>query len=528
MTAPIEREFAVFRRGDLREDILRFFRNGLRALANPKTGQPFTEDEVRRATTAGSRFYIEADAIDLVAQGIQKRDEFLAQQMRIDRCGSEMLSNYHEPMWGQTRLGATGGAGHVLATGVPGTAWNGSTTVPDPFAAYATDPAGNRYQVLVSGTADGDGNATLLLLGIDTGDATNVDVDTVLTWGNAPPGSAPTATVTEDFTGGGPAETDADASDRLAARVRRKPGAGNESQVRDLARASSNAVEDAFVYPCALNAGSTLVSVTQKRGTSSGPLARLPNGAVLLGVTAAIVPPNSPTIPARAFFAVLAPVSVPVDLTVKLTQKKGSSSGWLDVSPFPPIQGDGTAVLLGTVTNQTHFRINLSGGAGLLPNGVSPVSGISLMIWDATASRFELLSAATITDTGGGQYDVVLATPPSHHLTAGDYLSPGMNQAQANLLAESVETGFDALGPGELVELSTSLLAHRAFRRPIPTEEWPTDIGQQLAQFIFEGLGASVTNAVIGFQSVSTPPVPSDPIDGPGLLTLGLFAVYPF
>ncbi len=527
MTAPIEREFAVFRRGEIREDILRFLRNGLRALPNPKTAQPFTEDEIRRATTAGSRFYIEADAIDLVGQGIQKRDEFLAQQMRIDRAGHEVLAGYHAPMWGESYLGATGGAGNVLATGVPGTAFNGSTTVPDPFAVYGTDPAGNRYQVLVSGTADADGNATLLLLGIDTGEPTNIDVGTVLTWGNAPPGAAPTATViTAAFTGGGPAETDAEFSSRLAARVRRKPGAGNESQVRDLARSSSNAVEDAFVYPCALNAGSTLVAVTQKRSGTVGPLARLPNAAVLLGVTAAIVPPGSASLPARAFFAVLAPVSVSVDLTMQVTQRKGSTAGWTDVQPFPPIQSDNTAVLVGTVFSTTHFRLTLSGGADLLPGGVSPAIGVQLMVWDLPSSRFELLAPATITDLGGGLYDVVLSSPPSHVLAPGDYLSPAMGPAVS--LAESIEAGFDATGPGELVDLDTSLLAVRAFRRPIPTEEWPEDVGQQLIQFVFEGLGSGVTNAIVAFQSLTSPPVPSDPIDGPGLLTLGKFAVYPF
>jgi hypothetical protein len=527
MTALVEREWAVFRRGDLREDQLRFLRNGLRALLNPKTAQPFTEDEIRRATTPGGRFYIEADAVDLIAQGIQKRAEFLAQQMRIDRCGSAVLQNYHGPMWKQDYLPATGGSGSVLAIGLTGTSWIGSTTIPDPFATFGLDSASNRYQVLVTGTADSDGNATLLLVGIDTGEATNLEAGSDIIWANAPPGSQPTCVVgQDDFSGGGPAESDAEFSRRLLARVRRKPGSGNESQLRDLARLSSNAVEDAYIYPCALNAGSTLVSITQKR-RSSGPTARLPSAGALAAVTAALVPPGSANVPARVYVAVLAPVSYPGDVTVQAALRPGSAVGWTDLQPFPPIHGSGAAVAITLVTNQQNFRITTD-AAGQLPNAVSgPLAGVHLMVWDVPSSRWEVLSVTTVEDLGAGVYRVILASPPAHTLAVGDCVSPGMLQKQADVFASSAEAFFDSLGPGEVINLSANTLAVRAFRRPIPTEERPQRIGQQLLQFLSDGLGAALTDAAIASQSVATPPVPSDPIDGPNLLTLGKFAVYP-
>src|SRR5262245_58621604 len=195
MPTPTEREFAVFRRGEIREDILRFFRNGLRNLYDPQTGELFTEDTIRKATTAGSRFYVEADAIDLACQGIQKRDEFLAQQIRVDRAGSSFLQNFHAVQWGETYLPATGGTGDVLATGLAGTTWIGSTTVPDPFATFGTDEAGKRYQVLVSGIADPDGQVTLTVIGIDGGLETNLAPGAVIRWSNPPAGSDPTCVV---------------------------------------------------------------------------------------------------------------------------------------------------------------------------------------------------------------------------------------------------------------------------------------------------------------------------------------------
>lgn len=525
MTQPNEREYVVFRRGEIREMQLIFLRNGLRALPNPKTHVDFTEDEVRRATTAGSRFYVEADGIDLIAQGNQKRDEFLAQQARVDRAGTEFLQNYHAKQWGEVDLPATGGSGSVLALGNPGTTWIGSTTIPDPFASFALDEASNRYQVLVNGTADSNGEAELLLVGIDGGDATNIPVGTVLTWSNPPPGSKPKATVTgDDFTGGGPQESDAEFSSRLAARIRRKPGAGNESQIRDIARASSNAVEDAYVYPCALNAGSTLVALTQKRRDASGPTARTPGAGALAAVTAALVPPGSAQIPARAFFAVLSWTSQPSDCVVHLSQRRRSLAGWQDVQPFPPARSAGAAAAVTTVTSTVNFRITLD-GAGLLPNGVSgPLTGIHLMVWDVPTSRFVRLDVDTVEDLGAGVYRVILSTAPSHVIALGDWISPDM--ARRDTLAESAESYFDSLGPGELVDLDTSALAVRAFRRPSPNEERPYRAGATLLTFLREGLGASLSDSQLASISETVPDVPADPIDGPNLLTLGKFAVY--
>lgn len=527
MAQPTEREFVVFRRGDIREGIiLPFLRNGLRALPNPRTGDSFTEDEVRRATTPGSRFYVEADAIDLVGQGIQKRDEFLAQQMRIDRAGSAFLTNYHAPQWGEQYLPATGGSGNVLAKGLPGTTWIGSTTIPDPFASYGTDDAGNRYQVLVNGTADANGEAPLIMVGIDGGDATNLAVGAQIRWANPPPGSDPTTEVVDDdFTGGGPQETDAEFSSRLAQRVRRKPGAGNESQMRSLARASSNLVEDGYVYPCAMNAGSTVVSITQKRRGAVGPEARLPGALALAAVTSTLVPPGSPEIPGRAFILVVGPTSEPSDVVCQLSQRKGSAAGWADVAPFPPVRAGGVAVAVSLVTTQLNFRITTD-GAGDLPNGVSgPLAGVHLMIWDVPTSRFISLSVSTVQDLGGGVYRVILLSAPAGHTIAvGDWVSPDMTRRTA--LAEAAEAYFDSLGPGEEIDLETSTLAVRAFRRPSPEEERPYRAGSSILTFLKEGLGAALSDSLLGSISNSVPDVPGDPVDGPALLTLGKFAVY--
>ncbi len=523
MGTPTEREFAVFRRGEVREDILRFLRNGLRNLPDPQTLETFTEDTIRKATTSGSRFWTEADAIDLACQGIQKRDEFLAQQIRIDRAGTSFLQNFHAVQWGETYLPATGGTGTLLATGLTGTTWIGSTTVPDPFATFGTDEAGKRYQVLVSGIADADGEAVLIVIGIDGGLETNLAPGAEIRWSNPPAGSNPTALVQTQFSGGGPEETDAEFSARLAARVRHKPGAGNDAQIRALARAASNAVEDAFVYPCAMNAGSVLVSITQKRGVTTGPNARVASAGVLLQVQAAIVPPGSPDMPAQAFVVVVPDTPQAADTVVQLALRKGSAAGWTDLQPFPPVNTGSGAVAITLLSTQTDFRITTS-AAGQLPSGVLSLAGVGLMVWDVATSRFETLQVALVSDLTGGVYRVQLATPPVHTLALGDWISPA--SLQKDSLAEAAEAYFDSLGPGEVINLSTDVLAPRAFRRPIPSEEYPSRAGQSLITFIAEALGAVASDATLTSISATSPTVPTDPVDGPRRITLGKFATY--
>lgn len=524
MTTPTERQYAVYARGEIRELMMREMREGLRLLVDPSTGAAFTEDVIRRATARGSRFYRQADAVDLLGMGHQKRDEFLAQQLRIDRSGSEFLRNYHGPFWGEGFLPAFGASGNVTATGLAGTVWTGSTTLGDPLAVKATDSAGNRYQVITSATAGAGGTATVALVGIDGGDATNLEAGASVTWINPPSNSQPKAVVAADFTGGVDAETDAEFSVRLASRVRHKPAAGNWAHLRAEARAASTAVADAFVYSCALNAGTSLVVVTSKRGNTVGPNARIPSLAVLAAVRSFLVPPASRVFPGRALVTVLPPVAEPSNLALQLDMVNGSAAGWTDTEPFPPINGS-AAVTITTVTNQQDVRITAS-GAGLLPDGVSgPLAGVSLMVWDDATSAFEVLTVSTVQDLGGGVYRVILGSAPDKTLTVGDFVSPATGVHAS--IAEGVTAFFDSLGTGEVLNLATSELGARAFRNPRPSEEQPPRAGQTVLRFLEDALGSVLSDSALGAVSTSTPSVPTDPIDGPSLLVAGKVGVYP-
>ena len=292
-TAP-ERNFTVFPRGEIRDEILTSFRYGLRQIDNPDTGVAFSETEIATATARLSRFWIEADAIDLVLLTVQNRDLFFADQARPDRANHEFLTNYHGVLWDVAKLEASGGSGQVLAPATTGTIFTGSTTIPDAAAIYGTDPQGLRFQVLFTATATAGGitingeavdGATLQIKGIDTGPDTNLAAATEIKWANAPPGApAPAIVDSDDFTGGFGDETDAEFARRILTAIREKEGAGNNPEMRAWAKSASTAVEDAFIYACALHAGSVRVAIVQKRGDVEGPTGREP--AVERGVHA--------------------------------------------------------------------------------------------------------------------------------------------------------------------------------------------------------------------------------------------------
>src|SRR3972149_10644057 len=126
MTTPVEREYKTFVRGEVREVVLANFRHGLGSKTDPDNGLPFTESTIKRVTQEGSRFYVEADADDLVLMGIGKRGEFLSQQLSHDRAGHAFLVERHAVLWGEPFLPGFSATGQVLATGKPGTPYVGS------------------------------------------------------------------------------------------------------------------------------------------------------------------------------------------------------------------------------------------------------------------------------------------------------------------------------------------------------------------------------------------------------------------
>lgn len=533
LTSASERKFITFTRGQVRDIILTSFRNQLRTMTDPDTGTTFVEDKIAQITQPGSRFYIEADSIDIVEQAKQASGLYLAGQFRPKWANGEML----ETMWGGLWIGddpylsATGGSGTVSATANVGAIFPGSTTVPDPTAAVATDASGRSYQVLYTITTGATGAVSLTLKGVDTGVDTNPTLGTKLTWSTNQPLSAdPECTVTSNpgFSGGFDRETDSELADRIEQNIRHRPSCGNNAHISAWARESSVAVEQGWVFACAMNAGSTLVSVTQKRNPDAdppeGPNVRVnPSEGTMLSVTQYLTPPGSSVVPERAYIVVTSPNPEPSDIVIRLSMAVGAVAGWADVDPWPTYSATYPEVIVTNVISTTEFECEtdaaLPGSAASLTGDDAP----ELMVWNESQSRFEQLSVDTVTD-GGTTITVELSTAPTHVIATGDRISPYTSQSAT--IAESCEEYFDELGPGEVID-SDDPRSSRSLRFPRATEQYPSRAGEVVLSRVVDALSGVAADASLPYQSVNSPSLPGDVIDGPNLVTLGNVSIFP-
>lgn len=518
MVAPAERAFPFFPRGEIRTQILESWRYHLRNSIDPTTGAAFTEADIQAATAVGSGYWDEADAIDLVLLAQQQRGLWLADQSHPRTASDEWLRTRWGKLWSKTKLPATAGGGPCTAAAAAGTIFIGSTTLPSP-AAHKFRIGAVTYQVLyTTSPTPSSGVQDLVVRALETGVETNAPAGSIATWVTPPAGVVPNGiTITEDFQGGFAAETAAEFALRIESAIRHREGAGNQPDFRGWARDATNGVEDAWIYCAALEAGSVVVAITQKRGSNTGPSGRTASSLVVSDVTAYLVPPGSPVVPAGPFVLVVATVDEPSDVAVALQMPSGSTLGWVDVNPWP--QNTTQLARISTVTDQTHIQIT-TGDASALPSSTP-----SLMVWNVGTSRFEILAVSSVTLSAGTVYDVVLSSSPVTTLAVGLAISPGASRHAT--IAGAAEDFFDSLGPGEVVDLSTSTLAADAYRWPSPDEEWPQRVGTGLLTYIRDALGGASTDQDLIAVSVPIPTVPTDPSAGPNRLTLGDFGVYP-
>lgn len=520
-----ERSFPVNTRGQIRDRILVNFRVGLRLLPSPDTGLPFTEREIQIATSDLTRWYAEADAIDIVLVEEQRRAIFLADQARPARATASWLINHHGDLWGEGLRPASGGSGPASAAATVGEVFQGSTTLPDAAAAQCTDPLGNLYQVLFDATTGAGGTAALQLAAVATGSATNLESGTTMKWAaNAPLGAAEEFDTTDDFTGGAAAEDAATFAARLLDRIRRKPAAGNSAHMRTWAKDSTSSVEEGFVFPCALYAGTVLVCVTQRRGSVTGGAGRIASVGTLALAIAYLTPPGSPVVPVPPLVLLVAAQQSHVDMAVQADMPVGRDAGWADAVPWPTGGDTGvgdafTEVTL--VTDQTHFQITRGASSADLPASGTP----QLMIWDDNLGRLEELSVLSVILSAGNVFDVVLNSAPTATVAVNQLVSPFSKLAPT--IGATVEEYFDSLGPGEVIDLSADERGHRAFRQPPPSEVFPARAGSGVLVFLEDAIGSVIADATLEQINVNSPPLPADPTDGPFLNVARHFSIYP-
>ncbi len=147
-----------------------------------------------------------------------------------------------------------------------------------------------------------------------------------------------------------------------------------------------------------------------------------------------------------------------------------------------------------------------------------------MMVWNEDESEFEKLNVSSVAFISTNLYEITLSSAPGFTIAAGDVISPYTDRHE--VMAEQLQSYFDLIGPGEVVNLATDVRATRAYRYPTTSEEYPQRAGAAVVTAVLDGLGGAAGDGDVASISQSTPAVPASVTDGPNMLTLGKVGVY--
>lgn len=203
-------------------------------------------------------------------------------------------------IFGIERRPAAFAAGPVAVAGSDGAAVPAGAVLRSPAATYR----------VTAGATVAAGTATVQAEALQPGAAGNADPGAPLTFATALPGIAGQASVAGDgLAGGADAEPDADLRARLLARIRQPPHGG---AAFDYVAWALQVPGVTRVWPSGLELGAGTVVVRFMMDTVRGDQAGIPTAADIDLVAAHLAPLR----PVTAEVTVLAPVAVPLDLTI--------------------------------------------------------------------------------------------------------------------------------------------------------------------------------------------------------------------
>jgi len=296
---------------------------------------------------------------------------------------SEEATLLHAEARGLTRKGATIASG-TDCLDVTGTA--GATVA---IGEELVSPGGQTYQTTSGGSLDVNGEITVSVESITTGEEANRAIGEVLTFSGAPAGLDAEATVSAAIDGGENQETIGELKARIRDAYANPPSAGRFSDWRQWAQAVEG-VQSAYCYgPSSADVdgrrGLGIVDVAiLKRGTAAS---RVPSTAVRDNVEDYIEDRRPCT---TREYSVMLPTTTAVDVDVELTPKTGYDWDFSD--------GDAGATVHATGWNSSTLELRLTA---------------NVSTWSTEIAVGHRVIAA-------GQLASVLALPPS--TTGADYI----------------------------------------------------------------------------------------------------------
>jgi len=269
--------------------------------------------------------------------------DWIAQQTLPDTADADALDR-HAALWGLGRLPAAFAGGHVTLSGTLG------TVVPADVRLRRADGV----EVVTTAALTLDGSTPAAVSAVLPGVAANTAAGTALTLVSAVPGVSAAAVVAAGgLTGGADAETDTALRTRVLWRLQQPPHGGCAADYLAWALAAHPAVTRAWVFPNEAGAGSVTVRVMTDGASSDG----IPSAEVTAAVAAAIAPLR----PVTARVVVVAPVAVPLSVTLLPTPDTLAVRSAITAAVRDLIQREaapGGTLLL------SHLRAELSAAVG--------------------------------------------------------------------------------------------------------------------------------------------------------------------
>lgn len=453
------------------------------------------------ATAEANLHAITAANISLVASGLTPLN---AEEPYLD----EWRQSFGLPV-----LSPTGSVGKVVV----------ETTGPAAIEAnrQLTHASGARFRVVNTYPAVAN-NDEIDIEAIDKGSHTNLGPGSVLQWVSTPVNVKTKVKVSKDdpLTGGTDEEQTEEKRDRILERTANTPTGGNWGYLREKAFEASPAVQGIYVYPALGGPGSVKVVATQAYSAEILDYTRSPTDALVTLIRERLHRLTSDGVElvvqaaADQYVDVALEVSIPDALLAG-----GDGTGWLDATPWPPLEGSDTRVSVTSVASTRQVTVNASATSGASA-GVTHIAW-----WNPIDKRFETRLVTVRSGSAGAwvlTVDAPLVASDGTAVAVGDYICP----AAVNLTAYGLTwlAAMEQLGPGENTADSDRL--PRAARKPVVSSTAPVSLSKSLLKNLLLA-HSEVIDADYSYRSATDPSVPASVQTAPNVLVLRRFGVYP-
>jgi hypothetical protein len=397
----------------------------------------------------------------------------------------------------------------------------GSTHV-DAGAQLIAKKNGKRYEVIYP-VDDPSNGEEIKIRAKSTGEDTDLRSGEILTWANTPPNLSAEVAVSNTLpvTGGRNDETDEEKRERIMSRRRHPPAGGNWSHLVELAK-SIPAVQGAYVYPALGGASSIKVVVTKDIIPSDNDYTRIPSDGILRAVREVIQGelPDGNALVIQATAEESTSVSVTVDIPDSKSSG-GNGQGWLNATPWPPLDGGDTEVTVSGVTSNKVIMVDAA-------TTTEPVDGQTRIGWFSPTTQSFITRLVVSSSGSSGSWSLTLDRPlvdaRGNGVAVGDYISPDA----ANLpgYGTSLSALMAKLGPGENTSDPNRIGDGRSLRHPLLSDKDPASIGNSILRRLQE-MHPEIVDIELSAVSTTTPSIPGTVEDAPNVLKLDNFGVYP-